>query len=172
MESSIIRTHYGEAIVETRLPEGWNLLGNLETRTFPRIGAEEMKKALDHPFGTSSLEELTKGKRNAVIVSSDVTRPVEGDVALPILLDRLNQGGIPDERILLILGGGSHKKPHDLQKALLQKYGKTVVDRVRIQYHDPDEHLVEVGRTGRGHLIKINRRDQHRTGDDRLPVDG
>ena len=158
MEDSIVRTHYGEAIVKTRLPEGWNLLGNLETRVFPRIGAEEMKKALDHPVGTSSLEELAKGKRNAVIVSSDITRPVEGDVALPILLNRLNQGGIPDERILLIMGGGSHKQPQDLQKAFVQKYGKTVVDRVRIQYHDPDKDLVEVGRTRRGHLIEINRR--------------
>ena len=55
------------------------------------------------------MEDLARGKRNAVIVSSDIARPVEGDVALPILLNRLNRGGIPDEKILLIMGGGSHK---------------------------------------------------------------
>ena len=78
MKNRIVRTHYGEEVVEARLPDGWNLLGNLETKAFPRIGAEEMKKALDDPIGTASLEDLARGKKNAVIVSSDITRPVEG----------------------------------------------------------------------------------------------
>ncbi len=157
MKDMIIRTHYGDEVVEARLPDGCNLLGNLETKAFPRIGPAEMMKAMDAPIGTPSLEDLARGKRNAVIVSSDITRPVEGDVALPILLNRLNRGGIPDERILLIMGGGSHKQPPDLQKAFVQKYGKAVVDRVRIEYHHPDENLVPVGHTRRGHLVEINR---------------
>jgi hypothetical protein len=37
MEGQRIRTHYGENIVEAKLPEGWNLLGNLETKAPPRI---------------------------------------------------------------------------------------------------------------------------------------
>jgi len=158
MKNRIVRTHYGEKVVEARLPDGWNLLGNLETRAFPRIGAEEMERSLDHPIGTSSVEDLARGKRNAVVVSSDIARPVEGDVALPILLNRLNRGGIPDERILLIMGGGSHKEPQNLQKAFLQKFGKEVVGRVKTEYHHPDKDLVQVGRTKRGHLIEINRR--------------
>jgi len=157
MENQKIRTHYGEKIVEAKLPDGWNLLGNLETKAFPRIGPEEVMKALDDPIGTPSLEDLARGKKNAVIVSSDVTRPVQGDVALPILLNRLNLGGIPDGRILLIMGGGSHKQPPDLQKAFVQKFGKEIVDRVRIEYHHPDENLVRVGHTRRGHLIEIYR---------------
>jgi len=157
MENRKIRTHYGDKVIEADLPEGWNLLGNLETKASPRIGPEEMKRALDHPIGTPPLEKIAQGKRNAVIVSSDITRPVEGEVALPILLDRINQGGIPDEKILLVMGGGSHKQPPDLLKAFLHKFGKEVVDRVRIQYHHPDEDLVRMGRTRRGHLIEINR---------------
>ena len=157
MKNQSTRTHYGDEVVEARLPDGWNLLGNLETKAFPRIGPAEIMKALHEPIGTPSLEDLARGKRNAVIVSSDITRPVEGDVALPILLDRLNRGGIPDGKILLIMGGGSHKQPADLQKAFVQKYGKEVVDRVRIEYHHPDENLVRVGHTRRGHLVEINR---------------
>ena len=53
MENQKIRTHYGEKIVEAKLPDGWNLLGNLETKAFPRIGPAEMMKALDAPIGTS-----------------------------------------------------------------------------------------------------------------------
>jgi nickel-dependent lactate racemase len=157
MENQKIRTHYGEKIVEAKLPEGWNLLGNLETQAPPRIGPAEMMKALDDPIGTPSLEDLARGKGNAVIVSSDIARPVEGDVAVPILLNKLNRGGIPDEKILLIMGGGSHKPPQDLQKAYEQKYGREVVNRVKMLYHNPDENLVTVGRTKRGYLIEINR---------------
>ncbi len=81
MKHPIIRTHYGEKIVEAKLPEGWNLLGNLETKAFPRIGPEGMTKSLDDPVGTPSVEDIARGKRDVVIVSSDIARPVEGDVA-------------------------------------------------------------------------------------------
>lgn len=157
MENRIIRTRYGEELIEAELPEGWNLLGNLSTGELPRIGSEEMKEALEHPIGGPSLEEVARGKKNAVIVASDVTRPVQGDAALPILLNELNQAGIPDEKILLVMGGGSHQPPPDLPKAFLQKYGKEVIRRVKVQYHNPDHDLVRAGETKRGHLVEVNR---------------
>ncbi len=156
MENRTIRTRYGEQLIEAELPEGWDLLGNLATGELPRIGSGEMKEALEHPIGGPPIEEIAQGKKNAVIVASDVTRPVQGDVALPILLNTLNRAGIPDREILLIMGGGSHRPPSDLPKGFLQKYGKEVVERVKILYHNPDNDLVQVGRTKRGHLVEVN----------------
>lgn len=157
VKNNRIRTHYGESVIEAKLPDGWNLLGNLNTKDLPLIGREEMIKALEHPIGTARLEEIAKGKTNAVIVASDITRPVQGDVALPILINGLNRAGISDDKILLIMGGGSHREPPDLQRAFLEKYGKEVVRRVKILHHNPDKDLVYVGKTKRGHLIEINR---------------
>jgi lactate racemase len=158
MQNQSIRTRYGEKRIEVRLPEGWNLLGNLSTGELPPIGADEIKKALAHPIGRPPLEEIALGKKNAVISASDVTRSVQGDVVLPLLLDTLNHAGIPDGRILVIMGGGTHSPPPDLGSASLRKYGKEVADRVRILYHDPDRDLVRVGETKRGHRVEINRR--------------
>ena len=157
MRNSTVRDCYGKEIVEHELPEGWNLLGNLETQDLPTIGLTEMVQALEHPIGKPSLQEIARGRRNAVIVASDVTRPVQGEVALPLMLNALNQAGIPDREILVIMGNGSHQPPKSLQMAYLQKYGKEVVDRVKIQLHNPDSDCVRVGTTRRGHVIEINK---------------
>ena len=157
MENQKVRTRYGEKVIEAKLPEGWRLLGNLDTRELPLIGRAEMIRALENPVGKPRLEEIARGKRSAVIVGTDVTRPVQGNDVLPLLFNSLNQAGIPDEKILLVMGGGSHKAPSDLKAAYLQKYGEETVRRVRIQYHNPDQDLVSLGRTKRGHLIEINK---------------
>lgn len=157
MEASQIRIHYGEKILEFKLPSGWNLLGNLQTQDLPIIGREEMKRSLETPAGTPRLEELARGKKKAVLIGSDVTRPVQGEVALPLLLNSLNRAGIADENILLIMGGGSHQPPSDLPQAYLQKFGPEVVGRVKILYHNPDQDLTYLGKTRRGHSIEINK---------------
>ena len=45
--------------------------------------------SLDHPIGSPTLEELAKGKKNIVIISSDHTRPVPSKIITPILLRRI-----------------------------------------------------------------------------------
>jgi len=157
MEDSKIRVHYGEKILEFKLPPGWSLLGNLQTQNLPPIGRDEMVRCLQDPLGTPRLEEIARGKKNAVIIASDVTRPVQGEIALPLLLNSLNRAGIADKSILLVMGGGSHQPPQDLHKAYIQKYGREVVDRLKIMYHNPDQDLIYLGRTKRGHSIEINK---------------
>ncbi|MBI5968027.1 MAG: nickel-dependent lactate racemase [Deltaproteobacteria bacterium] len=157
MEDSKIRVHYGEKILEFKLPPGWSLLGNLQTQNLPPIGRNEMVRCLQNPLGTLRLQEIARGKKNAVVIASDVTRPVQGEIALPLILNSLNRGGIADENILLIMGGGTHQAPQDLPEAYKEKYGQEVVDRLKILYHNPDEDLIYLGQTRRGHPIEVNR---------------
>ncbi len=157
MKNSKVQTHYGDKIVEYELPEGWHSLGNLQTENLPCIGEREMKRALENPFDKPRLEDLARGKKNAVIIASDITRPVQGEIALPLILNSLNRAGMTDQHMVLIMGGGSHRPPEDFQKACVEKYGKQVVSRVRLLYHNPDENLISFGRTARGHLVEINK---------------
>src|SRR5512139_3726582 len=110
-ENSKIYLHYGEKILEYTLPRGWRLLGNLKPQPFPHIGRQEIVRALKNPIGKPRLEEIAKGRKNAVIIANDVTRPVQGEIALALILDCLNQAGIADKNILLIMGGGTHQPP-------------------------------------------------------------
>jgi len=44
---------------------------------------------MDNPIGSPKLEDLAKGKKNIVIISSDHTRPVPSKIITPILLRRI-----------------------------------------------------------------------------------
>lgn len=55
-------------------------------------------QAVANPIGTAPLTKVVNPGDKVVIVVSDVTRLwVQTDVLLPVLLDVLNEGGIPDK---------------------------------------------------------------------------
>lgn len=53
--------------------------------------AGAVRKALENPIGTKRLKEIARGKKNAVIVVNDITRPTASYKFLPALL--LGGGG-------------------------------------------------------------------------------
>ena len=67
-----------------------NFVGSLVSRVEsynPGKSPQDLVEAsLDRPIGSLKLEELVKGKKNIVIISSDHTRPVPSKVITPILL--------------------------------------------------------------------------------------
>ena len=65
------------------------LVSNAAAYKAEKCPAELVEDALDHPINSPSLEELVKGKRNMVIITSDHTRPMPSKVTLPILLRRI-----------------------------------------------------------------------------------
>src|SRR6185436_19022648 len=60
----------------------------------------------------------------AVIAVTDLTRACPDDVLVPPLLDDLNAGGIPDERITVIVAVGLHRATTDAEKR--EKLGSVV----------------------------------------------
>ncbi len=70
---------------------------------------ELLQNSLDHPIGSPKLEELVKGKKNIVIISSDHTRPVPSKLITPILLRRI-RAAQPDANIKILVAKGFHRK--------------------------------------------------------------
>jgi lactate racemase len=91
--------------------------------------------ALRRPHGSPALAKLAREAvaarpgATAVIAVTDLTRASPDDILVPPLLDELNAGGIPDERITLIVAIGLHRATTDAEKR--EKLGG-VVDRVRV----------------------------------------
>ena len=56
------------------------LVSNAAAYKAEKCPAELVEDALDHPINSPSLEELVKGKRNMVIITSDHTRPMPSKV--------------------------------------------------------------------------------------------
>ena len=62
---------------------------------------EIVKQALDNPIGSEKLEDLVKGKKSMVIITSDHTRPVPSRITLPIMLKEIRNSN-PDIDIKII----------------------------------------------------------------------
>jgi nickel-dependent lactate racemase len=68
-----------------------------------------LELALDRPIGAAPLAELARGKRSAAISVCDITRPAPNRLTLPPVLRRLEQAGIPRERITILIATGLHR---------------------------------------------------------------
>jgi len=141
------------------LPRGWNVISD---RDRPPISGvtdplEEIRRALDHPVGSPKIEELARTGMEVVLLFDDLQRPTPVHLAIPEIMDRLNQAGVPDERISGICAVGTHPIP--TLEQLKDKVGKEPFSRLqgRIFSHDPcASGNVVIGKTHRGTLVEIN----------------
>ena len=118
---------------------------------------EEIERAVNHPVGSFPLNKLVKKGDKVIIVADDITRSTPTKEIVPQVLDLLNQGGVPDKDITLIIALGTHRPM--TEEEILQKYGQQVVKRIKIinhNYLDKNE-LKHYGKTRRGTDIWVNR---------------
>jgi lactate racemase len=143
------------------LPRGWRALTAEDRQAAPgkRDPLAEIARALDNPIGSLRLEDIAQPGMDAAIVFDDLQRPTPAHLALPEIMNRLNQAGIPDSRMTAVCAVGTH--PAYGLEQLETKAGKAVIDRLpgRVLSHDPysAENIV-IGRTHRGITVEINPR--------------
>ncbi len=119
------------------------------------IGEQGLQRAFDQPIGTPPFHELAKGKKTAVIVVDDLTRPTPAYRLLPLVVAALAKGGIAEERIRILIGTGAH---HPLNRdQMVKKLGRRIVERFRVQNHCPFENLSYLGTTRYGTPVYVNR---------------
>jgi lactate racemase len=129
---------YGEEELEFML-QPWFDLDIVESGSMEPIAdlPARIRKILGNPMGYPPLHELGRKAvadaapraATAVIAVTDLTRASPDAVLVPPLLDELNAGGIPDERITVIVAVGLHRATTAAEKR--EKLG-SVVDRVRV----------------------------------------
>ncbi len=150
---------YGETaqILET---QGLPLLAVLTPRTKDlNYGVAQevlVREALAAPINSLGLEQLAKGKKNAVVIISDHTRPVPSKLLLPPMLAALRQGN-PDIDITLLVATGCHRgiTPGELEA----KLGPKMAVQEKIVIHDCDDetNMVFLGILPSGARLSINR---------------
>jgi nickel-dependent lactate racemase len=152
--------NYGQEKIYFTLPKGWNLISSEDKPLISGVNdpIQEIKRALDQPIGSPRIEELARPGMEVVLLFDDLERPTPAHLALPEMMNRLNRGGIPDERITAICALGTHRIPTIEQ--LEGKMGKEAFSRLqgRIFSHDPNaSDNVTIGKTHRGTLVEVNR---------------
>ena len=126
---------FGKTGIRVDLPEGYRYRF-LEARTATPLedcqGALEL--ALDRPIGKPPLAELARGKSSAAISICDITRPAPNRLTLPPMLRRLEDGGIPRERITILIATGLHRGATDAE--IREICGDEIAASYRVVNHD------------------------------------
>ena len=126
---------YGREGLEVDLPDA-NLVKCLGYREAEPLAdpSGAVSAALASPTGAAPLADLARGKKNACVVISDVTRPVPNPVILPPILRTLEESGIPRARILILVATGMHRP--NLGDELAEMVGAETATNYRIENHD------------------------------------
>ena len=152
-----IHVPYGRTGCSAVIPDR-NFLGVYES-SVPRAAEDQagaVREALDHPVASPLLEELARGKKTAVVITSDHTRPVPSRIIMPQILQRLRKGNA-DIRITILVATGFHRGT--TKQELEEKLGSEIVARETIVVHDSGDEgsLVKLGTLPSGGELIVNR---------------
>ncbi|MHB8830067.1 MAG: lactate racemase domain-containing protein [Syntrophales bacterium] len=137
-------------------PERWSV-DNLTSPGFdkPGLTPAQIKARISRPLEGETLEELARGKKQAVIVFDDMTRPTPVREVAPFVLEALHKAGLQKGQIRFIWALGSHGA-YDMANAR-KKLGDYIVENYAVYNHDPFQNTVRAGRTPTGVEVWFNR---------------
>ncbi|MEE4254469.1 MAG: lactate racemase domain-containing protein, partial [Desulfuromusa sp.] len=154
-----VKLKYGARGITLNYPETENFQGVLYPESVRPIGdaAAELKMSLEQPIASAALAELANGRENAVIVISDITRPVPNKLLLPGILQQLHLAGLAREQITILIATGIHR-PNEGNE-LIQLVGQEIAEKYRIINHfsKNQEDMVLVGEIGEGVPAYVNK---------------
>ena len=75
----------------------------------PKLTENQIQGAFQQPIGTPKIRELAKGRKSAAIVLDDISRPTKGEKILDFVIEELELGSIPKNKIKIILALGAHR---------------------------------------------------------------
>jgi nickel-dependent lactate racemase len=147
---------YGNGTLELALPDEWDVeICRMRGSGRPELGKEAIAAAIRDPIGSPPIRELAVGRRKAVIIFDDMTRPTPVDRIAPIVVEDLVKGGIEEKNISFVCALGTHGALSRVE--LRKKVGQEILDRFRVYNHNCYENCEAVGTTTRGTRLSVNR---------------
>ena len=115
---------------------------------------DAVRAALARPLGSPPLAELARGRTDALVVVPDASRPLSPAAALVPILEALAAGGIPRERITVVIGLGLHERPTPDEMAA--HVGLAALGGARVVAHDPAGAMADLGAGPDGVPLRIS----------------
>ncbi len=149
---------YGTEKLEIEIPDGYRVQTMLprEHQGDGRSEEQIVRDALLHPIGCGMLnEEIAPGDK-VCILTNDITRLTRSHIYIPILVEKLNEAGIPDDDITILFANGMHSAMSEEQ--MFSLITKEVYHRVHVFQHDCVNSPCDlVGTTSFGHEVWANK---------------
>lgn len=159
METRDFQLRFGKGTVPVALPAAhvyYEVIGKEVSAVADLPTA--IRAALERPIDSPPLREMLRPGDRVALVVSDITRSWQRmDLVLPILLETIEQAGVPDERIDVLVAVGGHR--HNTREEMAQLCGREVVSRLNVVNHDArnSANMVYLGKTSRGTEVAVNR---------------
>lgn len=112
---------------------------------------------LTPPIGTARLEKMVRPDMNIVVLVDDVTRPTPKRFLLGHILRRLEQAGVPDGHITLMMALGTHRVL--TQEEIREHIDTEFTERyafLNIDYKQPGR-FISLGKTQSGIPIEVDK---------------
>ncbi len=116
-----------------------------ETIKNPSVKIEE---SLYKPIAAKPFADIARGRKNACIVISDITRPVPNKLILPPLLKIIEAAGVPRSEITILVATGIHRPSTEDERNRL--VGPEIIKHYKVVDHFSKnrEEMIEVGLIG------------------------
>ena len=101
------------------------------------------------------LPQKLQGVKKLLILVDDITRQTPVAWILPKVLEIANQHGLKCNDITLLVATGTHRAISYSEQC--RKYGKDVVDRIKVRFHDYKRDVVDLGKTSSGTPVTVNK---------------
>lgn len=134
-----------------------------ETTDLPKLPSlkDAVLSALKNPISSPPFGELAAGRKNVLFLIEDGTRDTPLAEILPVIVNHLNEYGVPDEAMSFLTAPGTHRIMTD--EEILRKIGSEMVERFSVYQHDATrcEDMVDMGTVSAGEYtipVHINHR--------------
>jgi len=149
---------YKDRKVEVKIPLG-NLVYAIKPEDLAGLENEQksIRYSLENPIGSAPLSQEVKKGMKVVIMADDITRPTPRERVLPPLLDGLNEAGIPDRDITVLIALGTHR--YMSKEEIEHCFGERLTARVKVLNHEwqDEANFIYLGSTPRGIPVSINK---------------
>ena len=150
-----VKLPYGKTQVEVKIPDGATVA---HPRELPRVNDvdAEIRRAMAAPIGSPPLRDVAAGKRDAVVVINDITRPAPSREMLTAILEELRLVGIPETAVTVVIATGNHRP--NTSDEIARMIGDDFARRLRVINHacEDDSALTRVSAPGVDIPIRVN----------------
>jgi len=146
---------YGNAPVNIEIPDNWEVVVcDYAGAKAPAMTDGEIAAAIASPIGRKPIKEAAKGKKDAIIIIDDISRPTPSGVIAKAVIAELVEAGVPKDKIRFLAAVGSHRAMS--REEFVRKLGEELVSEYRVYSHNPFFNNVVVGHTDSGVAIELN----------------
>jgi len=146
---------YGNTPIPLELPEHWDVrISTFAGYEAEALSQEKIRESVCRAIGTQPISKGAQGKKSAVIMIDDITRPTPCEPIARAVIENLLQAGVPRDNIWFVAALGAHGVMY--REQFIKKLGKELVETFEVYNHNAFFNHVFLGNTSHNVPIEIN----------------